>query len=326
MKNRAELKAFSKENEEYLAAIDSAAFVINLDTAAPTNASDRAQHFHFGDGSNRWNDKSVQFAVCSNGVSGIIGDHTMLDASTVAPLNSAINTAIKAHAAEGVNERIANGVSPIVLHELPLTVPPSVRTGIKRAHEFFLRNTSGWRHVFWNYESFGGDFLRKYKIPPNSAFQVLVQLAGRKFFGRPNFCWETVSMEHFDRGRVEVNPLAWPAVVEFCNAATATDKATSPKELRRLFIAACKAHSNSVYQASQGKGTERLYKALGKMLQPGETKPMLYSDPLHTHKIRTFDFMSSTFQSEMPEKGYLLSYPDIEPPDSLWIHVEVYNE
>ena len=139
---------------------------------------------------------------------------------------------------------------------------------------------------------------------------------------------ETVSVAHFDQGRFEVNPLTWPAVVEFCQAATTKLSSTSQKELRQLFVEACKAHSNSVIRASQGKGTERHYKALGHMLQADEPKPLLFSDPLHTSKIRAFDFMSSCFPSEMAEKGYLLSFPGLgdNQPDSLWIHIEVYNK
>jgi NADPH:quinone reductase-like Zn-dependent oxidoreductase len=322
-KNRVALKSVSKANEDYLNEIDTAAFVINLDDAAPTNASDRAHHFHFGNGSNRWNDKSTQFAIATNGVSAHIGDHTMLDAGTVTPLNNEINAAIRAHVSETEGERIPNGVSPIVLKELKLDVPASLRLEIQRAKTFFDANTSGWRHTFWNYEPFGSDWLRKNKVSPNSAFQVIIQLAGLKFFGWQNFCWETVSVGHFDHGRVEVNPLVWPEVAAFC--AAASKNTASPKELRKLFVEACKAHSNSVMRASQGKGTERHYKALGHMLQPGEPKPLLYSDPLHVKKIRSFDFMSSCFPSEMAEKGYLLSHPGIEP-DSLWIHYEVYNE
>lgn len=302
--------------------------MICLDDSAPENASDRARQFHFGDGSNRWNDKSTQFVVCTNGVSGFIGDHTYLDANTVAPLNREIVKVIAEHTLQDVIERDDSRSLPINLHELKLSIPSLLEKEIRRVREEFRINTTGWKHVFWNYEAFGSDLIRGYKIAAGSAFQVIVQLAGRQFFGRQNYSWETVSVAHFDQGRFEMNPLTWPAIVEFCEAATTKLESSSTKELRRLFLNACKVHSNSVTAASQGKGTERHYRSLQQMLRPDEPIPLLFSDPLHTSRIRSFDFSSNCFPSEMAEKGYLLSSPNLgeKQPDSLWIHIEVYNE
>ena len=177
-----------KGNQDYLDAINHAAFAICLENASPNNASERARQFHFGDGSNRWNDKSTQFLICSNGVSGLVGDHTMLDANSVVPLNCEIVRAIAEHAVEGLDRAAENRTSPIVLHELKLTVPTSLHMEIKRVREDFRINTAGWKHVFWNYEGFGSGLMRHHKVAPNSAFQVIVQLAGCRFYGRQNYC------------------------------------------------------------------------------------------------------------------------------------------
>ena len=85
------------ENEEFLHVLEAAAFIVCLDDASPEGAPERARHFHFGDGSNRWNDKSIQFIVCENTVSGIVGDHSMLDASTLLGLNNYVSKAIQQH-------------------------------------------------------------------------------------------------------------------------------------------------------------------------------------------------------------------------------------
>jgi carnitine O-acetyltransferase len=81
------VRGASKENAEYLGVVERASFLVCLDDASPARPAERAYHCHFGDGSNRWWDKGMQFAVCSNGISGQLVEHAMIDASTVYPLN-----------------------------------------------------------------------------------------------------------------------------------------------------------------------------------------------------------------------------------------------
>ncbi len=97
MQIRETVKAVNEGNKEYLRVIEVAAFVVCLDDASPNNATERARHFHFGDSYSRLNDKYVQFVVCKNGISGFIGDHSMLDVGTISGLNTAILEAILEH-------------------------------------------------------------------------------------------------------------------------------------------------------------------------------------------------------------------------------------
>ncbi|KAH7382199.1 hypothetical protein BKA66DRAFT_586007, partial [Pyrenochaeta sp. MPI-SDFR-AT-0127] len=95
---RGMLRQLDAQNVKSIATIEAAALIICLDDASPTNATERAKQFHFGgkmDAANHWNDKSLQFVVCTYGVSGVIGEHTMLDALTLTQLNKAMAMAIQ---------------------------------------------------------------------------------------------------------------------------------------------------------------------------------------------------------------------------------------
>lgn len=322
------MKAIDPANKEYLHVIESSAFIICLDDGAPTTSTERAYHFHFGDGSNRWNDKCSQFVVCSNGVSGFVGDHSMLDAGTVNGLNAAIMHAILEYKPEtALNGQNGHSNLP-TLQEYVFKYTPALEKEIVRTRQQFNTNISGWEHVFLTYSSYGGTFLRARKCPPKSAFQIIVQLAGRKYFGYQIYCWETVSVATFNKGRVELNQILWPEVVEFCNAAydasTNTKQQRSKEELRKLFYDACRAHSNSVIRASRGHGTVRHMDGLLSMLQESEPMPALFEDPV-LGKTRVYDFMSHCHESDMLEKGFVLALPG-EEPRHIWVHYEVYDE
>ena len=84
----------SKENANYIRTIEKSAFVVCLDDGSPETAEERGRHFQFADGSNRWNDKPIEYVITANGVSGIVGDHTGLDAGTILDLNQEISERI----------------------------------------------------------------------------------------------------------------------------------------------------------------------------------------------------------------------------------------
>jgi hypothetical protein len=76
---RLDLRSLSPRNYEYIKVVEEATFLICLDDGFPTTAPERINQFLMKDGFNRWNDKSLQFIVCSNGVSGLMAEHSMVD-------------------------------------------------------------------------------------------------------------------------------------------------------------------------------------------------------------------------------------------------------
>jgi hypothetical protein len=275
---------------------------------------ERAAQFHFGDGSNRWNDKSIQFVVCANGVSGFIGDHTMLDAGTVHGLNAHINAAILAHSpADHAN--VQDSIKCKHFEKVPFTMIPAIEDHIHRVREQFNESIASIEHSFFTYTDFGSSFLREQKSAPKSVFQMIVLLASQDFFGYVPALWETVSVSNFHQGRIEINQIVLPQVADFC---AVFKNASVPVSVRRkLFFEAIKTHANSVTRASRGKGIDRHLSALRQVLRDDEPLPSLFKDPIYV-KTRPRKIMSHCHETGMLEKGFVL-----RDPEAIWVHYEL---
>lgn len=316
-KIREQVKEVDETNEAYLHVIEAAAFVVCLDNASPTTMAERAALFHFGDGSNRWNDKSVQFVVCANGCSGFIGDHTMLDAGTVHSLNAFVNSAIL----DFRPKPQANGhgrIKHTKFEELPFTSTPDIDNHICRVRKQFNESIAGIEHAFFTYTEFGGAFLREHKSAPKSAFQIIVLLAAQDLFGYVPALWETVSVSNFHQGRIDINQIVLPPVMDFC---AVFKNISVPMSVRRkLFFEAIKAHANSVTRASRGRGIDRHLSALRQVLKEGEPLPALFKDPIYG-KTRPRKIMSHCHETGMLEKGFVL-----RDPEAIWVHYELGDD
>ncbi|KFX94444.1 hypothetical protein V490_04344 [Pseudogymnoascus sp. VKM F-3557] len=318
-KIRENLKTLHPQNSQYLHTIEAAAFLVCLDDASPSTPSERAHHFHFGDGSNRWNDKSVQFAVCTNGVSGFIGDHSMLDAGTVLGLNRFVTRAILKHTYKPDTSTQTIGDMSTYIKEVKLLTTPYIDLQIARVTHDFNANINNANHVFLVLSDFGDRLCRLHKYPPKSLFQLIVVLASKFHFGCPvPAFWETVSLGSFYKGRVEINQVITLPVLRFLDAAQ--DVAIPVSGRQQLLQDAAKSHAASVMKAVRGRGVDRHITSLRQMVEEGETVPALFTDPLYV-RARPRKIMSHCHETGMEEKGFLL-----RDPQAIWVHYEISDE
>ncbi|KAI0425293.1 hypothetical protein F5Y09DRAFT_352545, partial [Xylaria sp. FL1042] len=77
---------------------------------------------------NNRHDKSLQFVVCSNGASGTIGEHTMLDALALSELNDDIAEAIISHRL--IDSHLLSSTTTIMPEFLPLEISATLKTYI----------------------------------------------------------------------------------------------------------------------------------------------------------------------------------------------------
>ena len=303
--------------------IEAAAFIICLDDGSPDNPTDRVNQYLFGDPSNRWSDKALQFIICENGDTAFVCEHAMVDGGSLQQLNEFVSKAILAYTPDaprtGVTSTTTHGhFTRIVEHTF--TVTPTSEEHINRVQKQF--HVSGFTLESGHFESkhIGSTFLRSHKCPPKTGYQLIIQLASLSYFGYQTPSWETVSMRPFQKGRVDIIQAVLPPVAEFCAAMYNDDTATSTR--RKLFREAAKAHNSTLTRVSRGRGFAGHLYALQEVLREGEELPPLFTDPTY-QKTRPAKLMTDCTEwiSPLQEGGFLM--PD---PEHMWVHYEVRHD
>ncbi|KAL3484692.1 hypothetical protein BJX62DRAFT_243695 [Aspergillus germanicus] len=310
----------SPENAAYIRTIEESAFVVSLDDSSPETAEERGRHFHFADGSNRWHDKPIHFIITANGASGILGDHTGLDAATVHDLNTEIADSIRRHRPSAHTNGTTHDDTLIErIGHTPLMSP--IQSRISHLRTTYTAATSTREHRYPPPLPYGSTLMHRNKIPANSAIQLLVQLAGRYYFGSTLPCWETVLQSNFATGRVEINQVVSVQVASFVDAAV-DDENSSLREVRKLFIEAARTHSSSVLACTRAGGSDRFLSMLREIVdrENGEEEPSLFHDPVYI-RARPRKLMSNCFATGMAENGCVL-----RDEEGVWLHFEVEAE
>ncbi|PKY00415.1 ketoacyl-synt-domain-containing protein [Aspergillus campestris IBT 28561] len=316
---RDELQLLDPMNAASIATIESSAFIVALDEATPLTATERARQFHFGghkDAANRWQDKSIQFVVCSNGASGFIGEHSMLDALTLTELLDDQATAIRSHAP--LDDAVIPENPALSPMYLPLKTNPTLETRILEVQRQYAATTEDAEHAYLLFEGYGSAFLRAHRLSPKSVFQMVVQLAALATFGFTPPCWETVNQAHYHLGRVDIIQVIVPAVARFIRAAG--DSSIPLSKRRVLLVEAIRAHVNTINKAGRNLGWERNLTALKTLAATPEDVPELYQDPVY-NKVRPRLLTSHCFETGMMEKGHIW-----RDPKAIWSHYEVYDQ
>lgn len=264
----------------------------------------------------------IQFVVCSNGVSGTIGEHSMMDALTVDELHKSIADAISSHSQADVGLDHTLGKPTISPVPLPFTTESDklLENHMSNALIQYADSFKEAEHVYLLFDGFGSRWLRSHKLSPNSVFQMVVQLAAYATFGYTPPCWETVNLARYHLGRFDIIQVITPPVAAFLEATR--DSSVGLAELHILLVAAIRSHVSTMNKAGQNLGWERQLTVLSVLLDEsdGEQMTSLYNDPVY-RRVRPRVMMSNCFQTGMLEKD--CQWKD---PEAVWSHYEVYDD
>ena len=256
--------------------------------------------------------------VCENGVSASICEHSALDGVSVEPLHDYINKAIREFNPQAAQREEADKDASSVVEELPLSQNKTIDNAICRFQQEFDQLSSKLTFASVELSTLGVDFLRSHKCPSQSGVQLAIQLACQHFFGYNPSALETVSMAHFQKGRVEVHHIIVPALARFLAVIKQAD--STAKTLRVAFLDAARAHAKSLSRVSKGKGLSRHLLALEWMLREDEEKPKLFEDPVYV-RLKPGRVMTSNFTTGWLEGGFV--YP---VPESILVYFEIRDE
>ncbi|OAA68534.1 carnitine acetyl transferase [Niveomyces insectorum RCEF 264] len=299
-------------NAESLAAIDSSAFLVCLDAAAPVTLEERAHQYWHGNGSNRWFDKPLQFIVCDNGTSGFMGEHSMMDGTPTHRLNDWVNEVILKNKLDFDN--------PHVRADLPEPIPVEFKLNaalagtVEAAGKHFADVIGRHELAVQAYQGYGKGLIKKFRCSPDAYVQMVIQLAYFKMFGKNRPTYESAATRRFQLGRTETCRSVSEASVAFCKAMN--DDSVDADTRQKLFRAAIDSHVEYITAASDGKGVDRHLFGLKKLLEPGEPLPAIFADPAYgyssTWYLSTSQLSSEYFNgygwSQVVDDGFGIAY------------------
>ncbi|KAJ7811919.1 carnitine acetyl transferase [Mycena olivaceomarginata] len=297
--------ASSPHNAAILQDIQSAAFIISLDSSSPITPKHHSRALWHGDVSNgipiglqnRWVDKAVHYIVFDNGAAGIMGEHSAMDGTPIVRLVDDVLSAIARSPSERgeLSGRVASHLR-FVTPPIPLDwqLSPDTIKAIDAANAA--------AEMGFILTKYGKSEIKRFGVSPDSWAQMIVQLAYRRLLGgaeRVGGTYEAASTRRFFKGRTEAIRVVSAESDAWAASMDAPDVALEEK--KRLFQAAVAKHGKVARAAGNGEGIDRYLLGLKKLLQPGEEVPALFTDPL---------FVRSSYWVHFPVYGWGEVVPD----------------
>ncbi|KAJ1927133.1 Carnitine O-acetyltransferase mitochondrial [Tieghemiomyces parasiticus] len=329
--DRESLLAAHPGNRDHLEQLESAAFLVCLDSTTPVTRDEHARMCWHGDGRNRFYDKPLQFLVADNGRAGFLGEHAGMDGTATSRLSNYILSHARA------NYQTPNQSGDTSAAELPaparlnFQLNDTVHRAVQRAEAQFDQLIDRHQLRVLAYQGYGKNLIKMFRASPDSYVQMLMQLAYYKMYGRCDGTYESVQTRKFARGRTEVCRSVSVESVAFVRAMddpTITDPVTKWK----LAQEAIRAHSQYMKEAAEGQGIDRHLLGLKLCLRPHEPVPAMFQDPVFSksnHWNLSTSQLSSPYYAgwgygEVVPDGYGLAY--MIKDDSLHFNVTCANE
>lgn len=315
---RGAVQSMGLANHDALETIEAAAFIICLDDSSPATPTERCNTLLLGDPRNRWSDKTLQFVVCANGISGYICEHSMLDAASLRQINGSITTAIIEATAEPEYDRTVHG-HPSILEEFTFYINTVLVDNIDRVHSQATTTFKPIEFAHFKLPSMGNMFFRNRRMPSKSGIQAVIQLASLLYYGVQYPSWETLTMMLFRSGRLDWIQSVSPAMFKFCETAfneniTLTQRSETLRE-------AIGTHASTMTRISRGRGFAAHLEALREVAQQEEALPEFFDDPtwemmsvVSSRKLKT----DASGGLRAQEAGFFM--PDEE---SVFVHYEI---
>ncbi|XP_027219853.1 carnitine O-palmitoyltransferase 2, mitochondrial isoform X1 [Penaeus vannamei] len=295
-KCRAELIAAG--NEEALDAIDTAAFNIVLDDLdVGMDPEKMYRTFLYGNGKNRWFDKSFSILMTRDGQSALNFEHAWGDGVAVMSYFNEVAKEINEKPFIHPDSKPANIDASQHVRRLEFNLTPGLKQAIENAVQVYEANTSALQVDVLESDVFGKNSCKKHKVSPDAMMQLGFQVAYYLQNGTTVATYESCSTSAFKHGRTET---VRPATLETSafSRAVASSQPPSNAELKKIIMECSKVHGNLTKEAAMGQGFDRHLFGLRKMAEAaGGPLPELYTDPAYAkinHNILSTSTLPST--------------------------------
>lgn len=272
-------------NEKALRTVDSALFCLCLDngTIDPERPIPMIRDFLFGDGTNRWFDKSFSLIVSKDGTAGINFEHSWGDGVAVLRYFQEIykETTKAPFVDPNLQPKDANR-SEDVVRLIEFNLDDRIRDGIIAAQNHHNAVIDALDMNYMKYEGINKNICKKQRISPDSVMQLGFQLAFYKQHGKFVATYESCSTAAFRHGRTETMRPCTTATRAFCEAIERKQNKPSDSELRTMMDTCSTVHGQLTKDAAMGQGFDRHLFGLRHTAQTNDIPmPCIFEDPAY---------------------------------------------
>lgn len=287
-------------NEKALRTVDSALFCLCLDDSRidPERPIPMIRNFLFGEGNNRWFDKSFSLIVAKDGTAGINFEHSWGDGVAVLRYFNEIykETTQNPFVHPGLQPKDSSK-SEDVVRFIEFKVDDRIRDGVIAAQNHHNTIMDSLDMNYLKYDGINKNVCKQKRISPDSVMQLGFQLAFYKQHGKFVATYESCSTAAFRHGRTETMRPCTVATKEFCETIERKQNPASAAELRQLMDNCSAVHGQLTKDAAMGQGFDRHLFGLRHTAQSNDIAlPCIFEDPAYAainHNILSTSTLSS---------------------------------
>lgn len=198
--NRAKLLE-NPVNKECLETVEKAITVFYFDDEKPSSIEENGMLVLCGNGINRWNDKSLSFAVFANGIVGVNAEHTAGDATLPGRMWE--------YFLQSEQYTEDGKILPEHSRKKKLPVPKKLNWDLKSLDQELDKAMEDYHKLSKSFElvvttpEYGKGFMKKKRMSPDGYIQMALQLAYYKLYQKIPKTYESASTRIFSEGRTE---------------------------------------------------------------------------------------------------------------------------
>ena len=276
--NRAKLVDCSPDNATYLSAIDTALFVLCLDTPAEDTSLASAMHAAVhGDCKSRWFDKPLQLIITSDGKVCTNAEHSWGDGIALVRWGGELLQEIQSPSY--ITD--SSDSPPVTVDRFQFSLSPSLISEIADAAEKAQSLAATWAFSNFDFKDFGADFFKQNGFSPDSVMQQIMQLAYFKQHKKMTSVYCVAQHMAFKAGRNERMRGSTRLAKQFIDS---VDQAEDVQEQYRKLKESCERHSDLTRRCTLGFGFDRHMYALDQLANAAKKAgdidkvPKIFSD------------------------------------------------
>lgn len=277
---RNDLLDISEDNKQAMKLMENATFALCLDDNQPELLTSVSEQLLYGNGKNRFFDKSLQLIVFKNGKMGINFEHTGVDGSVMLRLISHLYDSMEA--AQHYKKDAEIKLTEDSIQEIKFKLNHSLEETISQAEIAFKLHVDETQTRVLDFSSFGKNQIKQFAVSPDAFVQLALQFAEYKLYGKLYSAYEAVMTRTFLDGRIDVLYTVSPESVDFIEKMQDDDCSVESKV--NALVKATQKHSERAKECRSGEGIyshllalQYHYKQAG--LQIGlENMPKIFTD------------------------------------------------